>query len=186
MTNSCHFPVIFADSIRVQAAPVRYHRASAQEESDTVQTLIRHMRQAIGALSLSVWNVDAKRLISATEQNRFAAPRSMAVEYDDLLGIDDLNRPLDSEALARYTRFLLEAVESYCDRLSGHSTLRAARAKAKEETDATTRKKGSREYAPGFLYIDIKYLPQMPDETSYFGLRLRSSRFRCTPGRASE
>jgi hypothetical protein len=44
--------------------------------------------------------------------------------------------------------------------------LSAARAKAAEEKDATAKKKGFKEYAPGFIHIDIKYLPKMPDETS--------------------
>jgi hypothetical protein len=35
-----------------------------------------------------------------------------------------------------------------------------------EEKDATAKKKGFKEYAPGFIHIDIKYLPRMPDETS--------------------
>jgi hypothetical protein len=44
--------------------------------------------------------------------------------------------------------------------------LSAARAKVAEEKDATAKKKGFKEYAPGFIHIDIKYLPRMPDETS--------------------
>jgi transposase InsO family protein len=44
--------------------------------------------------------------------------------------------------------------------------LRAAHAKAAEEKDAAAKKKGFKEYAPGFIHIDIKYLPRMPDETS--------------------
>ena len=46
------------------------------------------------------------------------------------------------------------------------SALRAERAKEKGETDTAARKKGFKEYAPGFIHIDIKYLPRMPDETS--------------------
>ena len=44
--------------------------------------------------------------------------------------------------------------------------LAAARARQKEENEATARKKGFREYAPGFIPLDIKYLPKMPEETS--------------------
>jgi hypothetical protein len=47
-----------------------------------------------------------------------------------------------------------------------HTALSAARAKAAEEKDATAKKKGFKEYAPGFIHIDIKYLPRMPDEAS--------------------
>ena len=50
--------------------------------------------------------------------------------------------------------------------LGSLSALRAARAREKEEKDATARKKGFKEYAPSFIHIDIKYLPKMPDETS--------------------
>jgi hypothetical protein len=39
-------------------------------------------------------------------------------------------------------------------------------AKAAEEKDAAAKKKGFKEYAPGFIHIDIKRLPKMPDETS--------------------
>jgi hypothetical protein len=35
-----------------------------------------------------------------------------------------------------------------------------------EETDATARKKGFKEYEPGFIHVDTKYLPKMPEETS--------------------
>ncbi|MDR2031057.1 MAG: hypothetical protein LBP86_02085 [Azoarcus sp.] len=44
--------------------------------------------------------------------------------------------------------------------------LRAARANEKEEKDAAAKKKGFKEYAPGFIHVDIEYLPGMPDETS--------------------
>jgi hypothetical protein len=44
--------------------------------------------------------------------------------------------------------------------------LRAARAKAAEEKDAAAKKKGFKEYAPGFIHIDIKHLPRMPNKTS--------------------
>jgi transposase InsO family protein len=44
--------------------------------------------------------------------------------------------------------------------------LAAARAKAVEEKDTAARKKGFKEYAPGFIHIDIEYLPKMPDEIS--------------------
>jgi transposase InsO family protein len=48
--------------------------------------------------------------------------------------------------------------------LEGLESLRAAR--AKEEKDAIAHKKDFKTYAPGFIHIDIKYLPRMPDETS--------------------
>jgi hypothetical protein len=50
--------------------------------------------------------------------------------------------------------------------------LRTARAnekeekEEKEEKDSAARKKGFKEYAPGFIHVDIEYLPRMPDETS--------------------
>ncbi len=36
----------------------------------------------------------------------------------------------------------------------------------KAEGETITRKKTFKDYEPGFIHIDIKYLPQMPDETS--------------------
>jgi transposase InsO family protein len=50
--------------------------------------------------------------------------------------------------------------------LASLHTLRATRAKDKEESDPIAKKKGFKTYAPGFLPIDIKYLPRMPDETT--------------------
>jgi hypothetical protein len=34
------------------------------------------------------------------------------------------------------------------------------------EGETITAKKTFKDYEPGFLHVDIKYLPQMPDETS--------------------
>lgn len=34
------------------------------------------------------------------------------------------------------------------------------------EADEPARKKTFKDYEPGFIHIDIKYLPQMPDETT--------------------
>jgi hypothetical protein len=36
----------------------------------------------------------------------------------------------------------------------------------RRKKDAAAKKKGFKEYAPGFIHVDIKYLPRMPDETS--------------------
>jgi len=35
----------------------------------------------------------------------------------------------------------------------------------KAEGETITPKKTFKDYEPGFIHIDIKYLPQMPDET---------------------
>ncbi|MDR3087142.1 MAG: hypothetical protein LBU45_04245 [Azoarcus sp.] len=51
-----------------------------------------------------------------------------------------------------------------CEGLGSLRALIAAR--AKEEKDTVVRKKGFKEWAPGFIHIDIKSLPKMPDETS--------------------
>ncbi len=37
---------------------------------------------------------------------------------------------------------------------------------AAEETDEPANKKTFKDYEPGFIHIDIKYLPQMPDDTT--------------------
>ncbi|WP_413774562.1 hypothetical protein [Janthinobacterium sp. GMG2] len=36
----------------------------------------------------------------------------------------------------------------------------------KAEVETISAKKTFKDYEPGFVHIDIKYLPQMPDETS--------------------
>jgi hypothetical protein len=43
----------------------------------------------------------------------------------------------------------------------------SVRARATEDRGAVARKKGVRKYAPGFIPIDIKYLPRMPDKSWY-------------------
>jgi hypothetical protein len=49
-----------------------------------------------------------------------------------------------------------------CLRRHGTSSLKAQVA---QTSDAPTEKKSFKDYEPGFLHIDIKYLPQIPDET---------------------
>jgi transposase InsO family protein len=47
------------------------------------------------------------------------------------------------------------------------SDLKALRqALAPEHSPSTDTTKGFKDYVPGFVHVDIKYLPQMPDETS--------------------
>ena len=125
-----HRLVIFADSSvqpESSASPARFHRSSSQETSDAVQALVRATRQAVGQINLSVWQVDAKRLISASAPNRFAAqtPQALQVEYDEILGLDDQSRNIqDTDTLEHYTQLLMESVEAHADTITGHATLR--------------------------------------------------------------
>jgi transposase InsO family protein len=53
-----------------------------------------------------------------------------------------------------------------CLRRQGVGSLRELQAQAREAAgEAAPPAKGFKDYAPGFVHIDIKYLPQMPDET---------------------
>jgi transposase len=90
-----------------------------------------------------------------------AAQELIVVELRRLLEL-----PLD-DLLAVTRRFINPDVSrSGLNRLLQREGLGSLRARGKEETDATARKKGFKEYAQGFIHIDIKYLPKMPDETS--------------------
>lgn len=126
-----HRLVIFADSQAQPeslASPARFHRSSSQEASDAVQTLRRDIRQAVGQITLSTWNVDHKRLISASAPNRYAtrSPNALQIDYDDILGLDDQSRNIDrSDTLERYARLLMESVEVRADTLQARSSLRA-------------------------------------------------------------
>jgi len=129
-----HCLVIFAASAmqaESAASPARYHRSSAQEPQDTVQALVRHTRQAVAQIGLSLWHVDAKRLLTASAPNRHAAhtPSVLPIEYDDVLGLEDHSRNITSVALLeRYAGLVMESVEAHADTLVGRSVLRALRA----------------------------------------------------------
>jgi len=75
-----------------------------------------------------------------------------------LLSLDDL--------LVITREFICPAVSrsglDRCPRRHGVATLRDLYPKEEGEAEA---KKTFKDYEPGFLHIDIKYLPQMPDET---------------------
>ena len=51
-----------------------------------------------------------------------------------------------------------------CLRRHGVSNLRALQPNI--DSDQTTKHKSFKDYEPGFVHVDVKYLPQMPDETS--------------------
>lgn len=54
-----------------------------------------------------------------------------------------------------------------CLRRHGAANLRQLQAQARADADqALTPTKTFKDYEPGFLHMDIKYLPQMPDETA--------------------
>jgi hypothetical protein len=85
--------------------------------------------------------------------------RLLELPLDDLLVVT--RRFINSEVSRSGLNRLLQR-----EGLGSLRALRAARAKAAEEKDAAAKKKGFKEYAPGFIHIDIKYLPRMPNETS--------------------
>jgi hypothetical protein len=85
--------------------------------------------------------------------------RLLELPLDDLLVVT--RRFINSEVSRSGLNRLLQR-EGLCSLRA----LRAARAKAAEEKYAAVNKKGFKEYAPGFIHIDIKYLLRMPDETS--------------------
>lgn len=53
-----------------------------------------------------------------------------------------------------------------CLRRHGVSNLRALQAAVSGEPVETIKPKCFKDYEPGFVHVDIKYLPQMPDETA--------------------
>ena len=77
---------------------------------------------------------------------------TLLLPTDDLLAVarEFVNPALSRAALGR------------CLRRHGVSSLLELAAR---ETDQPVTKKSFKDYEPGFLHMDIKYLPQMPDET---------------------
>lgn len=76
--------------------------------------------------------------------------------------------PLDDLLAITQAYINPQASRSGLDRLlrrEGVSNLKALIAAQTPEGD-TPPKKGFKDYAPGYFHMDIKYLPQMPDETS--------------------
>lgn len=78
--------------------------------------------------------------------------RSLLLSLDDLLAIthEFINPAVSRSGLDR------------CLRRHGVANLKSLQPEAEGEA---TPKKTFKDYEPGFLHIDIKYLPQMPDET---------------------
>jgi transposase len=98
-------------------------------------------------------------LSAAQELTVVELRRLLELPLDDLLVVT--RRFINSEVSRSGLNRLLQR-----EGLGSLRALRAARAKTVEEKDAAAKKKGFKEYAPGFIHIDIKYLPRMPDETS--------------------
>lgn len=78
---------------------------------------------------------------------------TLLLPTDDLLAItrEFINPAVSRSGLGR------------CLRRHGVSNLRDL---APEESAEPVKKKSFKDYEPGFIHIDIKYLPQMPDETA--------------------
>ena len=80
---------------------------------------------------------------------------TLLLPLDDLLAVirqfihPDLSRSALDRLLRRY----------------GVSNLKALIAAKEGETSQPKTKKGFKDYEPGFIHIDVKYLPRMPDET---------------------
>ena len=125
-----HELVIFADSREQpfsEVSPVRYHRSSSQEQQDSIQMLVHSVYQSVGQISLSLWDVDRKHLVSASVPNRYshASPHMLLTEYDDILGLDDQSRQIQrSDTLEHYAKLVMESVECHADRWQGQGTLR--------------------------------------------------------------
>jgi hypothetical protein len=85
--------------------------------------------------------------------------RLLELSLDDLLVV--IRRFIDPDVSHSGLNRLLQR-----EGLGSLRALRAARANEKEEKDPAARKKGFKEYAPGFIHVDIEYLPKIPDETS--------------------
>jgi transposase InsO family protein len=79
--------------------------------------------------------------------------RTLLLPTDDLLAVtrEFINPAVSRAGLGR------------CLRRHGVSDLRDL---VEQESGVPTAKKTFKDYEPGFLHIDIKYLPQMPDETA--------------------
>lgn len=92
-------------------------------------------------------------LTKAQEIIVLALRTTLLLPTDDLLAVtrEFINPAVSRAGLGR------------CLRRHGVSNLRELAAQTEDEP---TPKKTFKDYEPGFVHIDIKYLPQMPDETS--------------------
>ncbi|MBK1650330.1 IS481 family transposase [Rhabdochromatium marinum] len=105
---------------------------------------------------------DASHRPKRLQTNLTPAQEAIVVELRKtlLLPLDDL--------LAVSREFISEAVSrsglDRCLRRHGVSNLKALM--PAEERPKDTEKKTFKDYEPGFVHVDIKYLPQMPDEAS--------------------
>ena len=93
-------------------------------------------------------------LTPAQELVVVALRKTLLLPTDDLLAVtrEFINPAVSRAGLGR------------CLRRHGVSSLRDL--VAEQDGDTPTAKKTFKDYEPGFLHIDIKYLPQMPDETT--------------------
>lgn len=93
-------------------------------------------------------------LSAAQEAIVLALRQSLYLPLDDLLFVtrQHINPDVSRSGIARLLK------------REGMSRLEDVIPKAEGET--ITPKKTCKDYEPGFIHIDIKYLPQMPDETS--------------------
>ena len=104
---------------------------------------------------------DASHCPKRLQANLTPAQETIVVELRKtlLLPLDDL--------LAVTKEFINEAVSrsglDRCLRRHGVSNLKAL-VPAEDNSKDTAKKKTFKDYEPGFVHVDIKYLPQMPDE----------------------
>jgi len=152
--------------IHPQARTTPLVRAEIKASSDSTAALAR--RYNITKATVRKWKGRAQAddlshrphklsttLTAAQEAIVVELRRTLLLPLDDLLVItrEFVCQDLSRSALDR------------CLRRHGANDLRALRAQQNPEEAAGKPVKTFKDYEPGFVHIDIKYLPQMPDET---------------------
>jgi transposase InsO family protein len=137
-------------------------RAEIAVSTDSAATLAQ--RFGIGESTVYKWKArdsfyDASHTAHRLQTTLTPAQESIVVELRKtlLLPLDDLLAVTREFLCAQATRSGLDR----CLRRHGVGNLNALKPK-----EPTQPHKAFKSYEPGFIHIDVKYLPQMPDETS--------------------
>lgn len=137
-------------------------RAQIAASTDTAATLAR--RYGIGAATARKWKsrdsfVDASHTPHRLQTTLTPAQQTIVVELRRmlLLPLDDLLAVTREFICSQATRSGLDR----CLRRHGVGNLNALKPR-----EPTQPHQAFKSYEPGFIHIDVKYLPQMPEETS--------------------
>jgi type VI secretion system secreted protein VgrG len=131
--------VLFADSTQTTAMPedpssagggIRYHAASALEQSDSIQALWTQRQLTARLTTLVSYNYETKQVVSASVPTNLAPGGKHApmLENYESVGPGVFSNPAQAR---RYAQLKMEALEARSQRWQMHSTVRTLRAGAR-------------------------------------------------------